>query len=627
MLFENGEKAMVAFLMALIVAGLGSLPLLAGRKFGAAAITSAVYFVALWPIFYAACPSLVWPLGGLLSVFLLLCWAVSAIIGSIIEGKRRWTWLFTVALLVIMVFRAGSGCGCFRASEYSKLIGDFEEKEWTQDVQPASAEHIRLVPWELACFLADKQLGQVAGGAIGSQFSIDRGRAAIQRIKGEFWWVVPLDYNGFTVWTSVDYAPGYVLVHADDPNVPPIVKSTEKFRFTPGAYFADNLERHLWSNGYLAKGLGDAFLEIDETGKAWWVVVVFKPTIAYSGSKMTGVAIVDPENGDITFYESDKIPEWVDRAVPDHFVRSYINLWGSLRGGWVNSWWGKKDLIEAEPSEFIFGTDGEPYFVTRITSTATGDEAVVGMFYTNSRTGKTVKYHTIGATDASILKVVEGLVGFKNWYGVSPTIYNIYGVMTSVVPILSQSHVFQGVALVNVENQQPVIAGNLTNALRDYQRLLAGAGNQMAPETAHNLTEMVGVVERFAAEVKGGETVYYLKLVDQPRLFTGDSSNLAAPKLPLTKEGDEVIVNYINSGEDVVPMMRFDNKNLQLQTTAVQEAVREAGAERLEVVDVQKDARDARSAINQMTDEEVRDLMQQRRQTEEPASAGTPSGE
>lgn len=149
----------------------------------------------------------------------------------------------------------------------------------------------------------------------------------------------------------------------------------------------------------------------------------------------------------------------------------------------------------------------------------------------------------------------------------------------------------------------------------------------MAPETAHNLTEMVGVVERFAAEVKGGETVYYLKLVDQPRLFTGDSSNLAAPKLPLTKEGDEVIVNYINSGEDVVPMMRFDNKNLQLQTTAVQEAVREAGAERLEVVDVQKDARDARSAINQMTDEEVRDLMQQRRQTEEPASAGTPSGE
>lgn len=618
---------MIAFIMALIVAVAGVLPLLVGRKIVAAVVTSAVFFVILWPTFYAANPSLVWPLGGLLSLFLLLCWVTSAIVDSILDDELRLTWLFAIGLLVIIIFRAGSGCSCFRASEYAKLIGDFEEKEWTQDVQPASAEHIRLVPWELACFLADKQLGE-APGAIGSQFSVDKNRATIQRIRGEFWWVMPLDYNGFTVWTSVDNAPGYVLVHADDPKVPPILKYQEKFVFTPGAYFGDNLERHLWSNGYLAKGLDDAFLEIDEEGKAWWVVAVFKPTIAYSGEKLLGIAMVDPENGNISFYEKDKIPEWIDRAIPSQFIRYYINKWGELRNGWLNSWWGTKDLMEAEPPEFVYGTDGEPYFVTRITSTATGDEAVVGMFYTNSRTGQTTKYHAVGATDAAILQVVDGKVEWKKWHGVSPTIYNVYGVMTSVVPVLSKKHVFQGVALVNVENQQAVVAGDLTSALRDYQRLLAGSGNQIAPETAHNLTEEAGVVERFAAEVKGGETIYYLKLVGQSRLYTGDSTNLAAPKLPLTKEGDEVVVNYISSGEDVVPMMRFDNKNLQLVATPAQEAVREAGAERIEAAEVRKDAHDARSAINEMSDEEVRDLMQQRgRTSDEPAPTNASSGE
>ncbi|MEK7511735.1 MAG: hypothetical protein AAB575_01845, partial [Patescibacteria group bacterium] len=383
-----------------------------------------------------------------------------------------------------------------------------------------------------------------------------------------------LDYQGFTVWQSVESAPGYIMVHADDPHYPPVLKHQEKFVYTPNAYFDKNLERHLWNNGYMFKGLTDYTLEIDDEDKPWWVVTVYEPTIAFWGKKILGVVVVDPTTGMYAFHPADKIPDWIDRAVPSAFINNYISEWGVLKSGWLNSWWEKKDLVEPEEQEFVYGSDNEPYWVTRITSTSQADEAVIGMFYTNSRTGKSTKYHAVGATDRAILQVVDSKVSFRKLHGVAPTIYNIYGVMTSVVPLLGSSHVFQGIALVNVENQQFVVAENLTDALREYQRMLAGSGNQMAPETIHSMVEIRGIVDRFADEVRNSHTIYYLHLTDVPQLFTGGSDNLSSPKLPLTIVGDSVIMSYIPSGEDVVPIMKFDNTSLLLNTTLNQDTVR-----------------------------------------------------
>jgi len=605
----------MALVMALIVSFIGVVSLALARKFEFAAVLFAISTVIFWLVFYLALPTLVYPLFGWVGVAALLVSICAAGLDSILSYSDNedisWVpWLMPVLGVLAFILFWIAGWGMFRANDYAKLIGPMEERTWTQDIQPADPAHIRLVPPELAMFLADKQLGE-APGSLGSQFHIDRDHAIIQRISGELWYVIPLDFNGFAVWTSADVAPGYIMVHGDDPTIPPVLKNDQNFRYTMGAFMWDNLERHLWSNGYLFKGLTDFTLEVDEEGKAWWVVTVFEPTIVFSGKKVTGVAMVDPQNGDITYYSNDSIPTWVDRVVPDSFVENWIDNWGDLTGGWVNSWWGKHNLMTAGEPEIVYGSDGEPYFETDVTSPNLADQSLVGIIYTHSRTSKSVFYKASGGTDEGILTVVNNQVGYKKWHGASPVLYNLYGVMTLVVPTLGEGHTFTGVALARVDNQQVAVADTLANALREYQKLLAGSGDKVDLEKAHGSQEIEGRVDRFSAEVVGGNTIYSIHLVEVPHLFTGGSSELS-PKLPLTREGDTVTIVFVPSGRDVEPMTSFDNQSLPLSVTKLQTEVREVVEERLEGEAAKKDADDARVEIKQMNDADLQELMRLR---------------
>jgi hypothetical protein len=380
----------------------------------------------------------------------------------------------------------------------------------------------------------------------------------------------------------------------------------------PGACFGENLERHLWSEGYYDVGLTDYTFEIDEAGKAWWVVTVFEPTIAFWGEMVTGVAVVDPGNGDITFYPLGRVPHWIDRVIPADFVENWIEAYGEYRNGWVNSWWGKKDIVVPEEPNIVYGSDGEPYWATGITSHNEKDESLVGLIYTHARTGKSVYYRAVGGTDTAVLEAVNNKVAYKKWHGASPVLYNLYGTMASIVPLLGESHTFQGVAIVRVDTLQVAVGEDQYVALREYQKMLAMSGQQVAFEAEHDQQRLEGTVDRFAAEVKGAETMYYLHLAGVDRLFTGASE--LSPKLPLTHEGDMVELVYIASGEDVVPLIGFDNRSLPLQASPIQQAVRDAAATRRTEANTARQTQSDRATVEDMSDEELQRLLELRRQ-------------
>lgn len=490
------------FLMAFVFAILSVVPLLLKRAFILASIVGLSLFLFGGWLFYVATPHLMYPIFGLLGVLVFVVWIMTTLIAGatlFIEEESRFfkcTLPFGVGAFVVLMTTWTMGWGVFRSDDYKNLIGVMEVREWTQDVQPADPNHIRLVTEEYALFLAEKQLVQVPG-AIGSQFDIDRNRIVLQRINGEFWYVIPLDFKSWKVWTSVDGVPAYIKVNGTDPSATPVVVNDLHFRYTPNAYFGHNLERHLRSDGYFFKGLAEYMLEVDDDGRAWWVVPVFETTIGWSGKVMTGVIQVDPETGSHSFFSKDDIPIWIDRAIPKSFVTQYISYWGDLKGGWWNSFWGGKDLVEPEYPSLVYGADGEPYFVTGITSTNDGDKSVVGFIYTNSRTGVSVQYHAVGGTDEAVLEAVNNKVNYRKWHGSSPTLYNLYGVMTSVVPILGEAHTYQGVALVKMGTTLETVVGeDLESALREYQKLLAGSGNSVALEKAHGSSEITSEVLR-----------------------------------------------------------------------------------------------------------------------------------
>lgn len=598
------------FLLALVTSILGIAPLLIARSFGAAVIAGVVELLLSWWVYYMVVPSFVWPLWGMAGAFVVICWVISAIM--IIKEEALY-YVVIAPIVGILVFAVSGfiGWGAFNAKEYANLIGEVETRGWVNDFQPADPRHVRLVSSEFAGWQADKQLGEVPG-AIGSQFEVVKDYLTIQLIRGELWYVAPLDYKGFAVWTSVEGAPGYVMVHGEDPMRPARVITGYKFQYMPGAWFDKNLERHLWSNGYASKGLTDYTFEIDEEGNPWWVVTVFEPTIKWWGLKATGVVVVNPTTGEHKFYPIGQVPKWIDRVVPDQFVEDYVYNRGVYHAGWLNSWWAKKNLMKPEQPTIVYGSDGEPYWVTSVTSTTEKEESRVGLYYTHARTGKSVFYRAVGGTEKAVLKSVDNKVKFKNFHGSGPVLYNIYGTMADVVPILGENKTFQGVAIVGIENLQVAEGRDSHEAFREYQKIVAKSGQQVTPELGRQQKKLSGIVDRIAYDLKGGVTTYYFHLTGVAHLFSGGSE--LSPKLPVTKVGDKVMVTFIDSREDVVPLLSFDNLSLELLSTPAQLEMREKVERRKEEITTHREARPAHEELQKLSDKELQELLELKRQ-------------
>jgi hypothetical protein len=540
----------------------------------------------------------------------IVAWIIIAIVDVVIEEKATPPIALAVIGLIALVVRGCGGCSMIRANDYAGMIGQVEERVWTQDVQPKDPKHIRLVPKEMAEWLADKQLG-AAPGAIGSQFEVAKSHMTLQKIKNELWYAAPLDFKDYGTWSSTGTAPGYVMVQGQDPLKQVVTKFDEKFVYMPGAYFSHNLERHLRQNGYSDKGLTDFTFEIDDNGQAWWTTTVFTPTIAWSGEKVDGLVIVNPTTGAIQFYPLGQVPSWVDRVMPREFVENYLKWRGEYAGGWWNSMWAELNITKPGTQTIVYGSDEEPYWVADVTSSNNKDQSLVGLTYVDTRTGHPISYRATGSTEEAVLEAVNNKVSFRKWHGASPVIYNIYGTMASIVPLLGESHTYQGVAIVKIDNMQVAVGDDQYAALREYQKLISQSGQQIAPELAHAKKTLTGQVDRFASEVKEKETLYFVHLAGVKKLFTGDST--LSPKLPLTKPGDDVSIVLIDSGEDVEPMLSFDNDSLPLEKSPAQKEVAEAVRARQAEPKAIETAT-VREKVKGLSDAKLQDLLRLREQ-------------
>lgn len=613
---------MYYFLASLLVAIIGVVPLLLRGKIGLAISEAIGGFLVIWLIAYLGCPSTAYPLLGYFGFATFLMWILSAIVDGATTRETRnyydsgtvtWTAWFPIVTLIVYMGSCVGGSGMLRATEYASMIGPMEERVWTEDVQPKSPEHMRMGNDENATYQAQKTMG--SAGAIGSQFAISEDHMTLQMINGSLWFVVPLDYVGFSVWTSTSGVPGYIKISGEDPHRQPelvMLPNDQRMIYTPNAYFGDNLERHLRNTGYLNVGLANCTFEIDESGKPFWVITTFKPTIMWSGEKATGVVVVDPTTGATTFFEMGKVPDWIDRAVPANYIWNYLAWQGEYSYGWVNSWWGGKGLTKPENPMLIYGEDDQPEFVTGITSKSNKDDSLVALIYTNSRTGKSVKYVMKGgATEAAVLDAVNKnqQVQFKHLHGAAVQLYNVNGIATAVVPLLNESHAFQEVAMVSINDIQRVAVGtNQTQALRAYEALISEGGQRIALDKERDIQTIEGVVDRKSAETTPNATIYYVLLRDVPHLFLIEGGT---PELIITNPGDKVRMEFYQSARDVVPVKSFTNLDIRLSTSVAQQIVAGTVRTRQNQQEAKEDAQTTLERLKKLSDEELQKLGKQ----------------
>lgn len=384
-------------------------------------------------------------------------------------------------------------------------------------------------------------------------------------------------------------------------------------KYTPNACFGDNLERRLYSK-FFNKVLLDYSFEEDDSSNVFWVITVCKPTISYWGLVVEGVIIFSPESGDYDYVLKKEIEEnkkyaWVDRITPSEIAKDYVDYWGKLKDGWWNSFWTHINLLEAETPTMNYSSDGLCIFVIPVTSTSGNDQAMTGLMYCDSRTGKFTYYTTSGgATEEAIVQAVNSQLSFKKWHASEQMVYeNVYGKLTALVPVLGENGNYQGLSIVENENKRVAFGVNPQEAIIEFQKIIMNSGGQISTETVKDVLEYSGKVIRIGWDISGSGKQYYLYFSGFRNSFMV-SSELQS-ELALTKEGDLVLIEFINSDQMAVPTISFKNLTLNLSKSKNEKSVSGQIIQREAKNQTELDVKDFKEKVNGMSDAELEKLM------------------
>jgi len=324
----------------------------------------------------------------------------------------------------------------------------------------ADPRHVRVVPEESAIFAGEKVVGQ-----LGAYYRV--GTYNVQADKGKLVWVAPLDFQGLVQWLVRRTSPGVVIVDAENPDTPAELRQRTPLRYIPSAFLNDNLSRHVWLK-YGTELLLESTLQIDAEGNPRYLVTLGRPTIGWSGEKVTAVVIVDPTTGAmerIPREQFDRLPTWVSRVYPPDLVIAYNEWFGRYVHGWWNAQVARRD-VHLPARDEVFGiilADGRFVWFVDHTSPSATDASMTGFTYTDSRTGAMVYYTSSGGEYNSFgaQQAVAGnpIIKQGRLIPTQPILYSLFGQNTWVIPAVADNGKFQTLALVQAAGGH-VVVGN-----------------------------------------------------------------------------------------------------------------------------------------------------------------------
>jgi hypothetical protein len=378
------------------------------------------------------------------------------IISAYVEGfnvnlssplKKMWKAVGVYSLVVILLLLVTSSA-LFRSDSVSNIVKlEKTDKTLFKQIQP---KYVRLVPKQTALMLADKTLGSVKikGKVLGSQLEVDDKHATIQKVNGKMYWIIPLRYKGVFKQFSFGDIPGYIKVDASDPSsVAEFVKGYS-IRYSLDAYFDRWAKRRLWQDD-ISQKLVDFSFEVDDTGRPYVVATVVEPRVGFAKYMPIGVKILDVQTGEIKFYPMDKVPNWVDRVIPEQLIAERLDEKGLWHNGIIAALftkdyiWQLTDYGNMKEMFFIEDGSGKTYWVSGVTSVGK-DNSIIALVAVNTKTGKAYWIPMSGPTEVAVKDVVESSLGVNKqvWEAKLPILYNIYGKLVWVSVVIDKKRAY-----------------------------------------------------------------------------------------------------------------------------------------------------------------------------------------
>src|SRR6266852_2651106 len=439
---------------------------------------------------------------------------------------------------------------------------------------PTDPSHIVLVSQSVASYKGQQVLGS-NGQNLGSAYGIDPSTYVLQSINHHLYYVAPLMYNNIFANLASPRTPGFVVVDAENPQAIPRlftdqVQAGSSIAYLPGALLNQDLLRHVYLSGYTYGRLVDPTLELDDSYHPYWTISLMQPTRGYTGDVLSQVLIVDAHTGDIKVYQPQQVPNWVDRVMPAGIVTQYLQWWGLYHAA---PWFDPSGMGQQAPAsnpELLYNNVDQPVWLVPMTSSSANDNSSTGGFLFDTHKNQGSFYPLAGlGIGSNVHDTIQSTRANIRGYTVdSIQLYQIYHTPTWVaifVQSASSGDIFQDVGIVDARN---LSGGNvqfepmLAAALQDYQQWLTQEANNSNTSTNGTTLTVMGKVLRVSAVRQGSDTIYYIQIAGQSKIFTANLS--LSPKLPLVRSGDIVTGTYLDTTSSVVNFTSFDELSMHL---------------------------------------------------------------
>lgn len=485
-----------------------------------------------------------------------------------------------IALILVLAAVVGigylTGATIFRAKDYAKII-EVKEGDFAEEVAEIDFSSVPRLDKDSSNMLATRALGKLSDYV--SQFTVNSYYSTQINYQGTPVRVQSLDYGDVFKWlkNTKEGIPAYIIVDMTTEKAE-AVRLEEGMKYSPAEHFNEYLIRHVRFK-YPSLLLGEPSFEIDETGRPFWIVPVLDKTIGlFGGTDVIGAIIVDSINGDTTLVSTSldgttKLPtdkfvtdeefQWLDQVYSATIVNEQYNYYGKYNNGFWNSIIGQENVRVTSSGYNYLALNDDVYMYTGVTSISS-DQSIIGFVLINQRTKEASYYQQAGALEETARTSAQGKVQQYGYRATFPILLNVSGEPTYFMALKDASELVKMYAMVNVEQSTVVgVGSNLTECIENYAAELQkngvnvdvdvdSMGEEETPDAPKVETvDVKGKVEEIRSVITGGETYFYIKLVDNATYYKVAVKD--AEKIVILNVGDEITftVNKDAKGEIV----------------------------------------------------------------------------
>lgn len=457
--------------------------------------------------------------------------------------------------LALALFIVGgiSSMKLFSSSKYAGLL-KVQDGNFEQDiVETDSINDIAIMDTQTAITIGDRAIGSLTD--IVSQFVVSEDYSQID-YNGKPMKVAPLEYAGLIKYFNNRSTgiPGYVMV---DPvsNEASYVELDKPMKYTPSAYFNEDLRRHLRFQ-YPTYIFNSYSFELDPEGNPYYICAVLKANAGMFGARdVKGVVICDPCTGDSQYYSVGDIPNWVDRVYDGDLLVQKYDWFGKLSGGYWNSIFGNKGCKKTTDDYGYKVIDGDVWVYTGVTS-VNADESNIGFVLMNERTAESRYYQISGAEEYSAMSSAQGEVQHLGYVASFPSLINIGGEPTYIMAMKDEAGLVKMYALVNVQKYNIVATGSSQReALSSYKKLMKENGvSQSVTDEKSEKSKLINIDTIRYVNING-ETIVYITDMQENVYKQSFAEN---ESLIFLKEGDRITVYYEDSDSKIYNMTAYE---------------------------------------------------------------------